>query len=76
MRTAKGLERTSEQVVTTVTDMRRRLDINLLRWQARIDAPAVERSLPWVVATSLGLTLILLALARHQDLGVGALLGH
>ena len=76
MRAARGLERTSEHVVTTVTEMRRRLDIHLLRWQARIDAPAVDRSLPWVVATILGLTLILLALARHQDLGVGAQLGH
>ena len=72
MRAARGLERTSEHVVTTVTEMRRRLDINLLRWQAWIDAPAVDRSLPWVVSTVLGLTLVLLALARHQDLGVGA----
>ena len=76
MRAARGLERTSEHVVTTVTEMRRRLDINLLRWQARVDAPAVDRSLPWVVSSILGLTLVLLALARHQDLGVGAQLGH
>ena len=76
MRAARGLERTSEHVATTVTEMRRRLDINLLRWQARIDAPAVDRSLPWVVSSLLGLILVLLALARYQDLGVGSQLGH
>ena len=43
-RTAQSLERTGETVVTTVVSVRRRLDIVMLRWQARLDAPVWDRS--------------------------------
>ena len=75
-RTAHSLERTGETVVTTVVSARRRLDIVMLRWQARLDAPVWDRSLPWLTAVGLAVVLSLLALARYRDLGVGYELGH
>ena len=75
-RTAHSLERTGETVVTTVVSARRRLDIVMLRWQARLDAPVWDRSLPWLTALGLAVVLSLLALARYRDLGVGYELGH
>ncbi len=76
MRGALGLERTGEQVATTVQTLRRRIDIQLLRWQARLDAPAADRSLPWGVAAVFAAVLALLAIARSRDLGLGPQLGH
>ena len=75
-RTAQSLERTGETVVTTVVSARRRLDIVMLRWQARLDAPVWDRSLPWLFAVVFAVVLFLLALARYRDLGVGYELGH
>ena len=75
-RTAKSLERTGETVVTTVVSVRRRMDIAMLRWQARMDSPVWDRSLPWLTAALLATFLSLLALARSQDLGIGYQLGH
>ncbi len=75
-RTAQSLERTSETVVTTVVSLRRRLDIRMLRWQARLDSRAGDRAIPWLAALVLAIILSLLALARYRDLGIGSDLGH
>ena len=75
-RTAQSLERTGETVVTTVVSASRRLDIVMLRWQARLDAPVWDRSLPWLSAVGFAVVLSLLALARYRDLGMGYELGH
>ena len=75
-RTAHSLERTGETVVTTVVSLRRRLDIQMLRWQARLDSRAGDRAIPWLTALALAIVLSLLALARHRDLGIGSDLGH
>ena len=76
MKAAKGLERTGEQVATTVHSLRRRVDIEMLRWQARLDAPVVDRYLPWALASTFWLLLALLAIARSRDLGIGPQVGH
>ncbi len=75
-RTAHSLERTGETVVTTVISLRRRLDIQMLRWQARLDSRVGDRAIPWLTALALAVVLSLLALARHRDLGIGSDLGH
>ena len=75
-RTAHSLERTGETVVTKVVSIRRRLDIVMLRWQARMDSRAWDRSLPWLTAVVLATILSLLALARSHDLGIGYQVGH
>ena len=75
-RTAQSLERTGETVVTTVVSLRRRLDIRMLRWQARLDSKAGDRVIPWITAFALAVVLSLLALARYRDLGIGPNLGH
>ena len=75
-RTAHSLERTGETVVTKVISIRRRLDIVMLRWQARMDSRAWDRSLPWLTAVVLAIILSLLALARSHDLGIGYQVGH
>ena len=76
MKTTKGLERTGEQVATTVYSLRRRIDIEVLRWQARLDAPVVDRYLPWGLATIFWVVLALLAIARSHDLGIGPQVGN
>ncbi len=75
-RTAQSLERTGETVVTTVVSLRRRLDIWMLRWQARLDSRSGDRVIPWLTATALAIVLSLLALARYRDLGIGPDIGH
>ncbi|MCP4850491.1 MAG: DUF2079 domain-containing protein, partial [Actinomycetia bacterium] len=75
-RTAQSLERTGETVVITVVSLRRRLDIRMLRWQARLDSKAGDRVIPWITAFVLAIVLSLLALARYRDLGIGPDLGH
>jgi len=75
-RTAQSLERTGETVVTTVVSLRRRLDIWMLRWQARLDSRLGDRVIPWLTATALAIVLSLLALARYRDLGIGPDIGH
>ena len=52
-RTAHSLERTGETVVTTVVSLRRRLDIQMLRWQARLDSRVGDRAIPWLTALAL-----------------------
>jgi len=76
VRATRGLERTGEQVVTTMHTMRRRIDIEMLRWQARLDAPASDRALPWVIAGVFGIVLALLAISRSRDLGLGPQVGY
>ncbi len=75
-RTAHSLERTGETVVTTVVSLRRRLDIRMLRWQARLDSKAGDRWIPWLTALVLAVVLALLGLARSRDLGTGPDIGH
>ncbi|MEC9395265.1 MAG: DUF2079 domain-containing protein [Actinomycetota bacterium] len=75
-RTAHSLERTGETVVTTVVSLRRRLDIRMLRWQARLDSRAGDRNIPWLTALVLAVVLALLGLARSRDLGIGSDIGH
>ena len=76
MKPVHGLERTGEQMVTTVTEVRRRFDMTFLRWQAQFDSPAFDRFVPWVIASCFSFVLILLSLARYQDLEVSSQIGH
>ncbi len=64
-------EWTGEHVAVRAHEVRRRLDMSLLRWQAQLEPPAVDRSLPWVAAFVLFGALSLLALAKNRDLGLG-----
>ncbi len=66
---------TGEHVTVRVQEARRRLDMAMLRGQARLETPGVDRSLPWIVGLVLFVALSLLALARHRDLGLGAGIG-
>ena len=52
-------------------DLRRRLDASALRWQARLDTPWVDRTLPWVLAGGLSLVLLLISLAVLRQLDGG-----
>ena len=72
----KGLERTSEQVATTMVSLRRKADITLLRWQAHFDSPIADRVIPWFGAFLLSLSLVLLSLSRFKDLSVGEQIGY
>ena len=72
IRTAQSLERTGETVVTKVVSLRRRLDIRMLRWQARLDSKTGDRIIPWLTALVLTVLLSLLGLARSRDLGIEA----
>jgi hypothetical protein len=69
-------EWTGEHVAVRVHEARRRFDMSLLRWQAQLETPAVDRSLPWVVAFVLFTTLSLLALAKNRDFGLGTGIGY
>ena len=73
---AKSLERTSEQVATTMVTLRRKADITFLRWQARFDSPIADRFIPWFGALLLSLSLVLLSLSRFRDLSMGEQLGY
>jgi hypothetical protein len=44
--------------------LHRRVDNALLRWQARLESPFSDRSLPWMLAGGLFVTLFTLAVAR------------
>ena len=68
-------EWTGGHVTVRVHAARRRFDMSLLRLQAQLETPAVDRSLPWVVAFVLFTTLSLLALARNRDFGLGTGIG-
>ena len=72
----KNLERTSEQVTTTIVNLRRKVDITFLRWQAQFDSPIADRIIPWFGAFLLSLSLILLSLSRFRDLSVGEQIGY
>ena len=74
-RTTRALDWTGEQVVTTVYTARRRYDMALLRFQARLESPKADRFFPWVIALSVWLVLALLAVARSKDLGLNSTLG-
>ncbi|SVC49628.1 uncharacterized protein METZ01_LOCUS302482, partial [marine metagenome] len=63
-------------VAVRVHEARRRFDMSLLRWQAQLETPAVDRSLPWVVAFVLFTALSLLALAKNRDFGLGTGIGY
>ena len=75
-RTARSLERTSEQVVSSATTLRRKIDMTLLRWQAHLDTPLIDRLFPWFSAFLLTIVLVLLSLARFRDLGMGEQIGY
>ncbi|GIT45439.1 MAG: hypothetical protein Ct9H300mP12_00240 [Acidimicrobiales bacterium] len=75
-RTAHSLEGNRRNRGHHGRSARRRLDFVMLRWQARLDAPVWDRSLPWLTPLGLAVVLSLLALARYRDLGVGYELGH
>ncbi|MGI9621934.1 MAG: DUF2079 domain-containing protein [Acidimicrobiales bacterium] len=47
---------------------RKQLEYRLLRWQARFESSAFDRTAPWVMALILGVVLLLLALARSREL--------
>ena len=49
--------------------------MRLLRWQAQLETPAVDRFLPWIAAFVLFVSLSLLALAKNRDLGLGLGIG-
>jgi len=49
----------------------RRLDMFALRWQARLEGNAVDRSAPWIVSALLFVLLVSLALARSRSLDAG-----
>ncbi len=72
---SKGLERTGEQVTSTMIALRRKADITILRWQAHFDSPLADRFIPWIGAFLLTLSLALLSLARLRDLSVGEQIG-
>jgi len=74
-RGGRAIDWTGEHVVTRVHTARRRIDMEILRWQARLESRAVDRVLPWAIALVLGVVLTLLALARYRDLGTGPHLG-
>ena len=74
-RASRALDWTGEQVVTTVHTARRRYDMALLRFQARLENPKADRIFPWAVALCLWLVLALLAVARSKDLGLSSTLG-
>ena len=73
---SKGLERTGEQVTSTMIALRRKADITILRWQAHFDSPLADRFIPWIGAFLLTLSLALLSLARLRDLSVGEQIGY
>ena len=51
--------------------LRRKVDYQLLRWQARLDGEWADRVLPVVAAGGLFVVLVLLSLARARSLDVG-----
>ncbi|MCP5026325.1 MAG: DUF2079 domain-containing protein [Actinomycetia bacterium] len=57
--------------MTTPQPLRRRLDILLLRWQARLDAEWADRVLPGATTAALFIWLAALSLARHRGVGTG-----
>ena len=61
-----------EQSRVTLAQLRRRLEIFSLRWQARLDTRQVDRAVPWVIALLLGGLLSGLSLARARSLDAGA----
>ena len=71
-RASRALDWTGEHVVTTVHTARRRYDMALLRFQARLESPKADRIFPWAVALCLWLILAILAVARSKDLGLGS----
>ena len=75
-RASRAIDWTGEHVVTTVHTARRRYDMALLRFQARLESPRVDRVFPWFVALCLWVILALLAVARSKDLGLSSTLGH
>ena len=75
-RASRAIDWTGEHVVTTVHTARRRYDMALLRFQARLESPQVDRLFPWFVAICLWVILALLAIARSKDLGLSSTLGH
>ncbi len=52
-------------------DLRRRLDASSLRWQARLDTPWVDRSLPWLISAGLAVVLAAIGFAVQRQLDGG-----
>ncbi len=57
--------------MTTPPPLRRRLDILVLRWQARLDAEWADRVLPGATTALLFVWLSALSLARHRGVETG-----
>jgi hypothetical protein len=51
--------------------IRRRLDTAGLRWQARLDTPWVDRTLPWLIAGALAVALTAIGFAIQRQLDGG-----
>lgn len=49
----------------------KRIDLSLLRWQARVESRSVDRFTPWVMAVVLFAALVSLALSRSRSLDAG-----
>ena len=75
-RAVRAIDWTGEHVVTRVHTVRRRMDMAILRGQARLESPRVDRYFPWILAASAWLVFSLLSLARLRDLGLPQDLGH
>ena len=73
---SRAIDWTGEHVVTTVHSARRRYDMALLRFQARLESTQADRFFPWLVTLVLWVVLALLAVARSKDLGLNSTLGH
>jgi len=53
-------------------DLRRRLDAAALRWQARLDTPLVDRTVPWILGGALTVILTAIGLAVQRQLDGGS----
>ena len=58
-------------VTAKLSQLRRRVEITSLRWQARFDTKQLDQTIPWVVALLLGGLLGSLSLARARQLDAG-----
>ena len=75
-RAVRAIDWTGEHVVTRVHTVRRRMDMAMLRGQARLESPRVDRYFPWFLAALAWLVFSFLALTRLRDLGLPQDLGH
>ena len=60
-----------QQAKATLAQLRRRVDIFSLRWQARLDTRQFDQGVPWIIALLFGGALSGLSLARARSLDAG-----